>query len=203
MSIISKTLRTKSSNNRIIGFVMILGLFVLSMSGCQQVNDVVNSNKATNSNATANTNANSNANSNVTANSDANANTSSVVPSNSAANVNNQTSNTAANTATAPKEEVSLTEEAKAFAFSLTGKWKMANQATEVTFAEDGKYEVKYGNQFRDKGSYRVLNETTVEINSVQLNKKWNATMKIMNNGKTLDWQQPGEKFVLTRVEPN
>lgn len=196
----------KSSNNRIISFMVIIGLFILSMSGCQQVNDVVNSNKATNtntttnSNAAANTNANSNANSNVTANSNANANTS-VVPSNSAANTNSQASNTAANTA--PKEQVPLTQEAKAFAFSLIGKWKIKNNPVEVTFVEDGKYEVKEGNQFRDKGSYRVLDEKTVEINSVQLNRKWNATMKIMNDGNTLDWQQPDDpRLILERVKP-
>lgn len=58
----SKTLRTKSSNNRIVILLMILGLSILLMSGCQQASTPSNSNTATNSNATANTNANSNAN---------------------------------------------------------------------------------------------------------------------------------------------
>ncbi len=196
-------MRTKSSNNRIINFMVILGLFVFSMSGCQQVNDIVNSNKAANSNTTANSNANttSNANSNVAANSNANANTS-VVPSNSAANTNNQASNTAANTATDNKAEVPLTPEAKAFAFSLIGEWDFGGDR-KVTFAKDT-YEVKQGNRMLDKGSYRVLNENTVEINSVQQKNKWNATMKVEDGGNKLDWQQRGtEHYTLTRVKPN
>lgn len=112
----NKTLRTKSSNLNIIKFVMIIGLFVFSMSGCQQINDAVNGNKATNtntatnSNLTANSNAstNANANSNVTANSNANANAS-ASPTTSA--TNSQASNTAANIATVTKEGVPLTQE--------------------------------------------------------------------------------------------
>jgi hypothetical protein len=100
IKIMKNTLRTKSSNIQIISFVMIIGLFVFSMSGCQQVNDLVNGNKATNSNTATNSNA--------TANSNTNANTS-VSQSNSAANANNQASNTAANTATVTKEGVPLT----------------------------------------------------------------------------------------------
>lgn len=182
--------------------MVIIGLFVFSMSGCQQVNNAVNgnttatnTNTATNSNATANTNANSNANSNVTANSNTNANTS-VVPSNSAANTNTQASNTTANTATAPKEEVHLTEEAKVFKNNLEGKW--TDNKLTVTFTED-KYEVS-GN-FTDNGSYRVLDEKTVEINSVKANRKWNATMKIENGGDTLDWKDPSASFKFTRVK--
>ncbi len=175
------------------------------MSGCQQVNDMVNGNKATNSNTTANANANSNANSsansNMTANSNADANTS-ALPTNSAANTNNQPSNTA----TVTKEEVPLTEKAKAFAFSLIGDWAFDGGARKVTFTED-KFEVKNGGNVIDKGSYRVLDEKTVEINSVQLNRKWNATMKIMDDGNKLDWQQSTssgtiEKIELNRVKP-
>ncbi len=188
-----KTLTTKSSNNRIVKFLMIMALGVLTMSGCSQVNDLVNGNKATNSNTTANTNANSN----VAANSNANANTS-ALPTNSAANANNQ----ASNTATATKEEVPLTEEAKVFKNNLEGKWKITGSNQEVTFTED-KYEVKSGNTFDDKGSYRVLDEKTVEINSVQLNKKWNATMKILDDGNKLDWKESGgSAFTLDRVKP-
>ncbi len=192
-----KTLTTKSSNNRIVKFLMVLALGVLTMSGCSQVNDMVNGNKATNSNTTANANANSNANSNMTANSNANANTS-ALPTNSAANTNNQ----ASNTATASKEEVPLTEEAKVFKNNLEGKWKITNSNQEVTFTED-KYEVKEGDKFIDKGSYRVLDEKTVEINSVQLNRKWNATMKILDDGNKLDWKESGgSAFTLDRVKP-
>lgn len=180
--------------------MMILGLFIISLSGCQQVNDAINSNKATNtntasnSNTTANTNAttNTNTNSNVTANSNANANTS-ASPTNSAANTNTQ----ASNTATAKKEEVPLTEEAKVFKNNLEGKW--TDNKLTVTFTED-KYEVS-GN-FTDNGSYRVLDEKTVEINSVKANRKWNATMKI-ENGDTLDWKDPSASFKFTRVKTN
>jgi hypothetical protein len=182
---------------------MIMALGVWMMSGCQQVNDLVNkpanTNTAANSNASANANANSNANSNTTANSNANANTS-ASPTNSAANANTAASNTAANTAV-PKEEIPLTEEAKVFKNNLEGKWRIKAAGQDVTFTED-KYEVKRGDTFIDKGSYRVLDEKTVEINSTQQNEKWNATMKIINDGKTLDWQEAsGSKFQLDRVE--
>lgn len=201
----TKTFRTKSPNNRIISFMVIIGLFVFSMSGCQQVNDMVNGNTATNSNTSANANANSNANSNAAANSNTNANTS-VSQSNFAANANNQASNTAANIATITKEGVPLTAEEKVFAFSLIGDWAFDGGARKVTFTED-KFEVKNGGNVIDKGSYRVLDEKTLEINSVQHNKKWNATMKIMDDGNKLDWQQSSsggriEKYELNRVKP-
>ncbi len=198
-----KTLTTKNSNNRIVKLLMIMALGVLMMSGCSQVNDMVNGNKATNSNTATNSNAsaNTNANSNSAANSNANANTS-VSQSNSATNTNNQ----ANNTDTATKEEVPLTEKAKAFAFSLIGDWAFGGGARKVTFTED-KFEVKNGDNVIDKGSYRVLDEKTVEINSVQNNRKWNATMKIMDDGNKLDWQQSTssggiEKLELNRVKP-
>lgn len=196
-----KTLRTKSSNNRIVFLLMILSLTAIFMSGCGQPlpNTATNTTATANINANANTNDNSNVNSNVTANNNANVNTS-VVPSNSAANTDNQ----ASNTATATKEEVPLTEEAKAFAFSLVGEWSFDNPAGQKIMFTGDKYEVKRGDQFIDKGSYRVLNENTVEINSVQLNKKWNATMKVEDGGNRLDWRQlAGEHFTLTRVKPN
>lgn len=173
------------NNKLLITLTLTAGLLV---SGCQQINDAINSNKATNSNASANTNAN--ANSNITANSNANANTS-VVPTNSA-NANTQ----ASNTATATKEEAPLTEEAKVFKNNLEGKW--TDNKLTVTFTED-KYEVS-GN-FTDNGSYRVLDEKTVEINSVKTNRKWNATMKIENGGDTLDWKDPSASFKFTRVK--
>lgn len=192
----NKTLRTKSSNNRIISFMVILGLFVLSMSGCQQVNDMVNGNQATNSNAAANTNAatnaNSNANSNVTANSNANANTS-VVPSNSAANTNNQ----ASNTATAAKEEVPLTPEVMAFKNTLVGTWENERK-DKTTFSKD-----KVGFQDRTPElPYKVVNEKTVEIYSIDgssvLN---NATITFEDNGNTLIWLEKGKTFRCKRVK--
>lgn len=66
----SKTLRIKSPNINIIGFMVIIGLFVLSMSGCQQVMEQAKSNsgntekpaeapKANTNSESPNTNANS------------------------------------------------------------------------------------------------------------------------------------------------
>jgi hypothetical protein len=186
-----KTLRTKSSNINIISFMVILGLFVLSMSGCQQINDMVNSNKATNSNTTANTNANSNSNSNVTANSNANT---SVVPSNSAANTNNQ----ASNSATATKEEVPLTEEAKVFKNNLVGSW---TNGKETLIFDENKLKVK--ERASDIHSYQVVNENTVELKRDSDGYPWKATMKIEDDGNTLLWQRESTHIKYTRVKPN
>jgi hypothetical protein len=192
----SKTLRAKFSNTQIIGFMVILGLFVFSMSGCQQVNDLVNGNKATNSNAAANTNATSNANSNAAANSDANADTS-VSQANSAANANNQASNTAAT-----KEEIPLSEEAKVFKNNLVGEW-MDDTNQKHKFTENT-YEVNIGTRDYQKGSYKVVNENTLEL--VKNNgDKWNATMTIEDNGNTLLWKDSfsDHNFKFSRVKPN
>lgn len=50
----NKTLRTKSSNNRIISFAVILGLFIISLSGCQQGGEPAKSNTTAASNTTTN-----------------------------------------------------------------------------------------------------------------------------------------------------
>lgn len=107
----NKTLRTKSSSINIINFMMIIGLFVFSMSGCNQsqideikkrvssTNSNPSSNNATtNNNTTANANVNSNetANNKTAANTNVNSNDNSSNNVDSAANTNNQASNTAA-----------------------------------------------------------------------------------------------------------
>ncbi len=162
------------------------------MPGCQQVNDMVNGNKATNSNTSANTNANSNANSNVTANSNANANTL-VVPSNSAANANSQ----ASNTATAPKEEVPLTPEAKVFKNDLVGEWAMTDDRQRFKFTEN-KLVTKDGTIH----TYRVVDEKTLELTRDEDNYPWKTTMTIKDDGNTLIWHYEVDlKF--TRVKPN
>lgn len=193
----------KKSNNRIVKLLMIMTLGVLMMSSCQQVNDMVNGNKpantntATNSNASANANANSNANSNTTANSNANANTS-VLPTNSAANANTQASNTAANTATATKEEVPLTEEAKVFKNDLVGKWTDKNET--LTFTEN-KLETSVAPG--KTHTYRVVNENTLDFKQDSDGIPWKATMKIEDNGNTLLWYNESQKknFKYTRVK--
>ena len=53
-----KSLRTKSSNNQIIKFLMIFGLSALLLSGCQQITNQTNGNGNANSNV-GQTNANS------------------------------------------------------------------------------------------------------------------------------------------------
>ncbi len=64
----SKTLRAKSSNNRIVIFLMILGLFVFLMSGCQRSNNPANGNSAANNSAvSSNANNSTPTNANATA----------------------------------------------------------------------------------------------------------------------------------------
>lgn len=194
-----KTLSTKSSNNRIVGLLTILGLSVILMSGCPQVNNLVNGNTTANTNSNTTANTNSNANSNVTANSNANANTS-VGPSNSAANSNNQASNTAANTATATKEEVPLTEEVKEFKINLVGEWKTTDGAQVWRFDEN-KLESKYANakNFENPLSYQVVDEKTIEFGRGE-----KATITFENNGNDLLWVNQGDRrsFKLKRVNP-
>jgi hypothetical protein len=188
------------SNDRIVKFLMIMALGVLTMSGCQQVNDMVNkpanTNTATNSNASANANANANSNagSNTTANSNAN---SSILPTNSAANTNTQASNTSANTAAAPKEEVPLTEEAKAFKNDLVGKWTDGKETLTIT---ENKIETSVAPG--KTHTYRVVNENTVDAKQDSNGTPWKATMKIEDNGDTLLWYNETQRknFKYTRV---
>ena len=202
-------MKIKKINQNIINSLLIIGLLVLVGGGCQQINDAVNGNKpansntatntnsTTNSNASANTNANSNANSNTTANSNANANTS-ALPTNSAANANTQASNTATNTATAPKEEVPLTEEAKVFKNNLVGKWTNESETLTVT---ENKIETSVAPG--KTHTYRVVNENTIDAKQDWNGTPWKATMKIEDNGNTLLWynetQRKNTKF--TRVK--
>jgi hypothetical protein len=183
----NKTLRTKSSNNRIVILLMIIGLFVFSMSGCQQVNDLVNGNKATNSNTATNSNA--------TANSNTNANTS-VSQSNSAANANNQASNTAANTATVTKEGVPLTTEEKVFANNLIGNWSSDNE--KVVFSKD---EIKFFDKSGNPGftwKYTIVDEKSVEITD-ENDQKSTATMAFEDNNTTLNWRDREGDFKYKR----
>lgn len=64
----SEPLRAKSSNNRIVIFLMILGLFVFLISGCSQSNNPANGNSAANNSAV-----NSNANNSTPTNANATA----------------------------------------------------------------------------------------------------------------------------------
>lgn len=200
----NKTLRTRSSNINIISFMMMIGLFVFSMSGCQQINDAVNGNKTantnttTNSNTMANTNANANttANSNATANSNTNANTS-AEPSNSAANANTQASNTAANIATVTKEGVPLTAEEKVFANSLIGTWSDDNE--RVVFSKDEiKFYSKSSNRLGMSWKYTIVDEKNVEITD-ERGQKSTATMTFEANNATLKWKDKVGDFTYKR----
>jgi len=180
-------------NKIFIGSTLAVCLF---MFGCQQVNDLVNGNKATNSN-TANSNAstNANANSNVTANGNANANTS-ASPTNSAANANTQASNTAAETATETKAGVPLTQEEKVFANSLIGTW--SDESERVVFSKD---EIKFFTISGKPGltwKYTIIDEKNVEITD-ENNKKSTATMTFENNNTTLKWKDKMGDFTYKR----
>ncbi len=159
-----------------------MALGVLMMSGCQQVNDLVNkpanTNTATNSNASANTNTNSNA----TANSNANANTS-ASPTNSAADSNTSASNTAANIATTTKDGAPLTAEEKVFANRLIGNWssdteKVVFTKDEITFTENGS---------KTTWTYAIVDEKNVEITD-ERGQKSKATMTFEENNTKLHW---------------
>lgn len=63
-----ETLRTKSSNNRIVISLMILGLCVFLLSGCQRGNYPANGNSANSNSANNNTTVSSNANSSTPTN---------------------------------------------------------------------------------------------------------------------------------------
>ncbi len=192
----NKTLRTKSSNNRIVILLTVLGLSVILMSGCQQVNNMVNGNTTTANGNTATTgNTTANTNSSTTANSNANANTS-ASPTNSAANANNQASNTAANTATVTKEGVPLTAEEKVFANNLVGTW--SDDKEKVVFSKD---EIKF---FSKSGAptlswkYTIVDEKSVEITD-ENGQKSTATMAFEDNNTTLKWKDKVGEFTYKR----
>lgn len=165
-----------------------MALGVLMMSGCQQVNDLVNkpanTNTATNSNASANTNTNSNA----TANSNANANTS-ASPTNSSDNSNTSASSTAAspataaNIATTTKDGAPLSAEEKVFANNLIGNWSDAREKVvftkdEITFTENGS---------KTTWTYAIVDEKNVEITD-ERGQKSKATMTFEENNTKLHW---------------
>lgn len=191
----SKTLRTNSSNNRIVILLTVLGLSVILMSGCQQVNNMVNGNTTANGNTATTGNTTANTNSSTTANSNANANTS-ASPTNSAANANNQASNTAANTATVTKEGVPLTAEEKVFANNLIGTWSDDNE--KVVFSKD---EIKFSDK---QGAptlswkYTIVDEKSVEITD-ENGQKSTATMAFEDNNTTLKWKDKVGDFKYKR----
>lgn len=186
-----ETKNVKSPGSGTVILMAALGLLVVLIAGCQQINDAINSNKATNSNTTSNTNANVNANSNANANTSAS-------PTNSAANSNTQASNTAANTAPAPKEEVPLTEEAKVFKNDLVGKWTDGRET--VTFTET---KIETSMAPGKTHTYRVVNENTIEATQDWDNRPWKATMKIEDDGNTMLWYNETQRKNLkyTRVK--
>lgn len=186
------TLRTISSNNQIIKVMVIIGLFVFSMSSCQQVNDLVKDSKkshadpATNSNTTANANANSNPNSNTTANSNAN-----TEDKNSNAKVEN--SNASTEPAGTPKPP-----EVKAFESNLNGSWVSDDE--RVVFSKD---EIKF---YDKQGStspfltwkYNAVDAKTVEITD-EKGQKSTATMTFEDNNNTLKWKDKMGDFTYKR----
>ncbi len=102
---------------------------VLSMSGCQQVNDMVSSNTTTNSNATAN---NTVANSNTTANSNANVG----LTANSNANADSPVSNKPADNTSKPEEarlETPSNEKLQAMVKEVTLDFNDAVQREDFT----------------------------------------------------------------------
>ncbi len=174
---------------------MSFALGVLMMSGCQQVNDMVN--KTANNNTTANSNANANANPNPNTNTLAS-------PTNSAANANTSASNTAANTATAPKEEVPQTAEVKAFKNNLVGKWEFNNGTQIAVFTED-KIEIKEKStgDLLEAFEMSILDEKTVEHKDVKTGERNKSTFTFKDDGKTLVWtRSDGLALTFKRVNP-
>jgi len=115
------------------------------------------------------------------------------------ANTNSQANNTAANTATATKEEVPLTEKAMVFKNNLVGEW-VDDVKTKHKFTEN-EYELNIGTSRYYKGSYKVVNENTLELVSSD-GYKDNVTMRIEGDGNTLIWKQGDEEWTFKRVNP-
>lgn len=168
---------------------------VLSMSGCSQVNDLVNANKAshtntaTNSNAAANTNENSNANSNVNSNTAANSNAN-VSDKNSNAPVAN--SNVSTEPAGTPKPP-----EVKAFESNLNGSW--VNSDERAVFTKDEiKFYSKSTNRPGMSWKYTAVDAKTVEITD-ENGQKSKATMTFENNNTTLKWKDKMGEFTYER----
>ena len=71
-----------------------------------------------------------------------------------------------------------------------------------MTFTEDNKLDVKRAkdNNFMSGGSYRILNENTVELNQINLPRA-TATMKIEDDGNTLSWKDPTGSYKFKRVK--
>lgn len=154
----------------------------LLMFGCQQVNDLVNGNKAANSNAAANTNATSNANSNAAATSNANTN-----DKNSNATVENSNASTEPTGTPKPPE-------VKAFENKLLGTWTDATE--RVVFSKD---EIKFYNRSYDSNKattwkYNAVDEKTLDITN-QGGKKSKATMTFEDNNTTLIWNDEVGNF--------
>lgn len=192
-----KTLRTNNSNNRIVILLMILGLSILLMSGCQQINDLTKDSKkshadtAMNSNTVTNTNTNTTTNSNATANTNANSNATANSDVNANATVEN--SNASTEPAGTPKPP-----EVKAFENNLNGNWSSADE--RVVFSKD---EIKFYDKNGSSSSfltwkYNAVDEKTVEITD-ENGQKSKATMTFEDNNTTLKWKDKMGDFTYKR----
>ena len=152
---------TNNSNLNIINFVMILGVFVFLTMGCQQINDAVNSNKATNSNTATNRNANSNA----------------------TANSNAKVMSASSPTAEATPKPTNLAE-------AIVGRWEMNSNGKTVAFnfSADQKIESSVDGKIVSSGTYRIVDEKTIQTISANGGVTETLPIKIESNKMTMTY---------------
>ena len=164
-----KQLKDNCFNNQFIKF-LIIGLLSFLLLGCQQINDLANSNTTANSNTAANSNTNANSNA-------------SVEQANSSTNASNQSNIAAANTPTEVK-----TEAVKAFENKLTGTWQSGN--LKIIFASNGKGPYYTNGVLSFNFFYRIIYAENVEL-SLERFEKLSAKMTFEDDNKTLVWTSP------------
>ncbi len=120
--------------------LMIMALGVLIMSGCQQANNVVNSNTATNTNTTANSNTATNSNASANANATGNSNSNVIANSNSYKAEKPESDSNKAETA----KKVEKTDPSIVTAEQVNGTWSKGESWIKIKALGDGKLNVNF-----------------------------------------------------------
>lgn len=184
-----------NNSHHIITFCMV-GLLAFLLIGCQQINEVVNTN-ANRNNSNSKLVENTNTPSENTHISVENSNTLVENLNTSVENSNTSVENSNTSTEQAKSASTPKPPEVKAFENSLIGTWSDANE--KVIFAKD---EIKFYGKGTDQldltWKYNVVDEKTVEITDENGNKS-SATMSIEDNNTKLAWKDKVGSFVYTR----
>jgi len=134
--------------------LMIMALGVLIMSGCQQANNVVNSNTATNTNTTANSNTATNSNASANANATGNSNSNVIANSNSNKAEKPESDSNKVETT----KKVEKTNPAIVTGEQVNGTWSKGESVIKIQALGDGKLKVFF-NIFNE----RTLNQGSAD----------------------------------------